>query len=145
MATSSANLETITNKDLIWINIENPTRQSMEEVARHGYHFHELNIEDCLSKRQIPKIDRHKENIFILLHFPTSIKPDHPSHSQSHSNSNLHLHPNLSSTIPTLMARARRRKKWQQFFNYHALRTAIDVCGKEFFSNCTSRASSTAQ
>ena len=36
----SANLETITNKALTWINRENPTRESMGEVARQGYHLH---------------------------------------------------------------------------------------------------------
>ena len=107
---SLAKVEIITNKDLTWINIENPTRITMEEIARQGYHFHELNIEDSLSKIQVPKIDRHIENIFILLHFPTSIKSGHPSHSQSHSNFNPQLHSKFSSTIPTLKAITRRRR-----------------------------------
>jgi magnesium transporter len=98
----SANLETITNKDLTWINIENPTREIMGEVARQGYHFHELNIEDCLSKIQIPKMDRHNDYVFVVLHFPTTTKSGNGSYSQPHIR--------RSSTIPAIMARARRRK-----------------------------------
>jgi magnesium transporter len=66
-------LDSITNHGLTWINIEKPTRGTMEkELASRGYHFHELNIEDCLSKRQIAKIDKYADYIFILFHFPSS-------------------------------------------------------------------------
>ena len=64
--------DTITNKGLTWINIERPTREVMTEMLRNGYPFHELNIEDSLSKIQIPKIDRHSDYIFIIFHFPTT-------------------------------------------------------------------------
>jgi magnesium transporter len=48
----------------------------MEEMAELGqkYSFHKLNLEDCLSKIQIPKIDRYADHIFIILHFPTPDK-----------------------------------------------------------------------
>ena len=41
-------------------------------LVSRGYHFHELDIDDCLSKIQIPKIDKHNEYIFVVLHFPSS-------------------------------------------------------------------------
>lgn len=60
-------IETITNGDLIWINIEKPTRETIEsEPTKGGYPFHELDIEDCLSKRHIPKIAKYADYIFIL-------------------------------------------------------------------------------
>jgi magnesium transporter len=31
-------------------------------------------VEDCLSKIQIPKVDKYKDHIFIILHFPTTDK-----------------------------------------------------------------------
>jgi magnesium transporter len=45
-------------------------------IAKLGekYSFHELNVEDCLSKIQIPKVDKYKDHIFIILHFPTTDK-----------------------------------------------------------------------
>jgi magnesium transporter len=33
--------------------------------------FHELNIEDCLSKIQIPKVDTYDDHIFVILTFPS--------------------------------------------------------------------------
>jgi magnesium transporter len=66
-------LDTITNEGLTWINIERPTRNTMENLlSNKGFHFHELDIDDCLSKIQIPKIDKHNEYIFVVLHFPSS-------------------------------------------------------------------------
>jgi len=63
-------LESITNKSLTWIDIQKPTRDKMSTLEQL-YPFHELNIEDCLSKIQIPKIDRYEDHIFVILHFPT--------------------------------------------------------------------------
>jgi hypothetical protein len=40
--------ESVTDMRLEWINIEDPMRESVGEIARLGYHFHELNIEDSL-------------------------------------------------------------------------------------------------
>ena len=51
------------------------------KVLEKSYLFHELDIEDCLSKIQIPKINRHEDNIFILVHFPTISKKDSISRS----------------------------------------------------------------
>jgi magnesium transporter len=74
----STRSDTITNKDLTWINIENPTREVMTEMLRNGYPFHELNVADSLSKIQIPKIDRYSDYIFVILHFPTTSSPRSP-------------------------------------------------------------------
>ena len=67
--------ESIANKRLTWVDIQKPTRKKMK-ILEESYLFHELNIEDCLSKIQIPKIDRHEDYIFILVHFPTISKKD---------------------------------------------------------------------
>ncbi|MGC2429637.1 MAG: magnesium transporter CorA family protein [Nitrososphaeraceae archaeon] len=63
-------LESITNKSLTWVDIQKPTREKMS-ILEQLYPFHELNIEDCLSKIQIPKVDRYENHIFVILHFPT--------------------------------------------------------------------------
>jgi len=63
-------LESITNKSLTWVDIQKPTREKMS-IIEQLYPFHELNIEDCLSKIQIPKVDRYEDHIFVILHFPT--------------------------------------------------------------------------
>src|SRR6185312_8203782 len=66
-------LEEIHNDNLLWVNIEKPTREKMDAIA-HGFALHELNIEDCLSKNQLPKIDRYDDHIFVILQFPASLK-----------------------------------------------------------------------
>ncbi len=68
-------LDSITNKGLTWIDIQKPTREKMK-ILQESYLFHELDIEGCLSKIQIPKIDRHDNYIFVILHFPTITKKD---------------------------------------------------------------------
>jgi len=64
------NFETITNNGLTWIDIQNPTHSKIDILGRK-YFFHELNLEDCLSKRQIPKMDKYADHIFAVLHFPS--------------------------------------------------------------------------
>ena len=66
----SDQLDSIINKNLIWIDIQKPTRKKLK-LLEGKYPFHELNIEDSLSKKQIPKIDKYQDHIFVILHFPT--------------------------------------------------------------------------
>ena len=60
-------VESITNKSLMWIDIQKPTRQKLMKLAK--YPFHELNIDDCLSKIQIPKVDSYDDHVFVILNF----------------------------------------------------------------------------
>ena len=59
----------ITLRNLTWVNIERPTRQDMDYLAQ-TYPFHPLDLDDCLSKVQLPKIDEYESYLFIILHFP---------------------------------------------------------------------------
>jgi len=70
---SAGNLKFLRNNGFTWIDISGPTRDDMNELARR-YQFHELNLADCLSKIQIPKIDRYQNHLFMILHFPTITK-----------------------------------------------------------------------
>ncbi|MBA3284231.1 MAG: magnesium transporter CorA family protein [Nitrosopumilus sp.] len=75
-------LETIQNENLEWVHVEKPTREKMDIIAKR-FPIHELNMEDCLSKNNLPKIDRYDDHIFIILHFPTTHKDKtSPSFSQ---------------------------------------------------------------
>ncbi len=64
-----AKFESIKNNDLVWIDVPNPDGEKMQSLGMM-YPFHELNLDDCLSKTQIQKIDRYPDHIFIILHFP---------------------------------------------------------------------------
>ncbi len=63
------NLETVAWGDLTWVNIEKPTEQETEYLAQN-YPFHPLDLDDCLSRIQRPKIDEYKDYLFLVFHFP---------------------------------------------------------------------------
>ncbi len=63
------NLETLTWGDLTWVNIEGPTERETEYLAQN-YPFHPLDLDDCLSRIQRPKIDEYKDYLFLVFHFP---------------------------------------------------------------------------
>jgi magnesium transporter len=71
----------IKNNGFVWIDIAKPTRDEMKKLAER-FPFHELNLEDCLSKIQIPKIDRYEDHIFVILNFPALEKERIPRSSQ---------------------------------------------------------------
>ncbi len=54
---------------LKWIHIPIANEESMSYL-RDNYDFHPLDIEDCLSKVQRPKIDIYDDYRFLILHFP---------------------------------------------------------------------------
>ena len=62
-------LESLTWNDLTWINIEKPTERETEYLAQN-YPFHPLDLDDCLSRIQRPKIDEYKDYLFLVFHFP---------------------------------------------------------------------------
>ncbi len=63
------NLESLTWGNLTWVNIEGPTEQETAYLAQN-YHFHPLDLDDCLSRIQRPKIDEYKDYLFLVFHFP---------------------------------------------------------------------------
>jgi magnesium transporter len=56
-----------------WTNIDSLSAASMDSLAV-VYPFHPLDLEDCLSKVQLPKIDEYQDYLFIILHFPRYLK-----------------------------------------------------------------------
>ncbi|MBI4284561.1 MAG: magnesium transporter CorA family protein [Chloroflexi bacterium] len=62
------NLESITWDDLTWTNIVGPTKREIDYLAKN-YPFHPLDLDDCLSRIQRPKLDEYKEYLFVVLHF----------------------------------------------------------------------------
>jgi len=67
------NLESITWGDLTWVDIERPTERETEYLAQN-YPFHPLDLDDCLSRIQRPKIDEYQEYLFLVFHFPVFSK-----------------------------------------------------------------------
>ena len=52
-----------------WVNLKHFKEEDALKLKRK-YKFHALDLEDCLSESQRPKIDEYNKYLFIILHFP---------------------------------------------------------------------------
>ncbi|MEM2924311.1 MAG: magnesium transporter CorA family protein [Methanocellales archaeon] len=62
-------MEILSQGELNWVYIEAPTEREINFLAQN-YHFHSLALDDCISKVQLPKVDKYEDYLFIVLHFP---------------------------------------------------------------------------
>jgi magnesium transporter len=62
-------IESITWGDLTWVNINAPTERENEWLAEN-YQFHPLALDDCLSRKQISKMDVYPGYLFFIFHYP---------------------------------------------------------------------------
>jgi len=62
-------IETIQGNGFTWIDLQNPDREDVEKLAT-DYNFNELNIEDCMTKFELPKLDSYDDHFFVILQFP---------------------------------------------------------------------------
>lgn len=63
------NIQEVKTNGLRWVNIVNPTSEEIEYL-RDKYKFHPLDLEDCLTITQRPKIDKYEKYHFMVLLFP---------------------------------------------------------------------------
>ena len=75
MIVTKRHFETINNYDFTWTDIQKPSRDNIGTLGSQ-YPFHELNLDDCLSKIHIPKVDKYKDHLFIILNFPVNIREE---------------------------------------------------------------------
>jgi magnesium transporter len=64
-----ARIRELSADGLTWHHVENPSQLEASELAER-FGFHELDVEDVLSRRQRPKIDEYPDYLFVVLHFP---------------------------------------------------------------------------
>ena len=62
-------IKTVTWGNLTWTDIVPPTEEAKQYLAEH-YNFHPLALDDCLSRKQLSKIDVYPGYIFFVFHFP---------------------------------------------------------------------------
>ncbi len=63
------NIKSVTWGDLTWIDIVPPSRAETDYLAQH-FNFHSLDLDDCLSRKQLPKLDVYEDYLFMVFHFP---------------------------------------------------------------------------
>ena len=56
-------------KNFKWVTINKPNEKNINGLRR-TYKFHHLDLEDCLSETQRPKIDEYDDYLFLVLHIP---------------------------------------------------------------------------
>jgi magnesium transporter len=68
-ALNEPNVESITWGDLTWVNVPSPTERETAWLA-DIYQFHPLALDDCLSHKQISKLDVFPGYLFFIFHYP---------------------------------------------------------------------------
>jgi len=63
-------VDTVKIGTLRWHHIVSPSEEDLQYL-KDNFHFHPLDIEDCRSTNQRPKIDIYDDYYFIILHFPS--------------------------------------------------------------------------
>ena len=81
IAGKELNIGSVTWGNLVWLNIEKPTQREIEYLGQN-YPFHPLDLDDCLSRIQRPKIDEYEDEgyLFLVFHFPVFHKEARVSH-----------------------------------------------------------------
>ncbi len=62
-------IDIIQGEKFVWVDLQNPDRTDVEKLAEK-YNFNSLNIEDCVTKFELPKLDSYDDHFFVILHFP---------------------------------------------------------------------------
>ncbi|PIR48738.1 hypothetical protein COU80_03510 [Candidatus Peregrinibacteria bacterium CG10_big_fil_rev_8_21_14_0_10_55_24] len=62
-------MQTITYKGITWHDDSKPSQKGLT-VLQRKYGFHELDIEDCLSEHERPKVEEYDNYLFLVFHIP---------------------------------------------------------------------------
>lgn len=62
-------MRSLTHKSVTWHDDPAPTEQVLEQLQTQ-YGFHELDIEDCLSEHERPKVEEYESYLFLVFHIP---------------------------------------------------------------------------
>jgi Mg2+ and Co2+ transporter CorA len=60
----------LTHGRVTWTNIIQPTLQELNQLGERYPQFHPLNLHDCLTPLEFPKLDQHDDYIFIVAQLP---------------------------------------------------------------------------
>ena len=62
-------MRSLAHKSVTWHDDPAPTEQVLEKLQKQ-YGFHELDIEDCLSEHERPKVEEYDTYLFLVFHIP---------------------------------------------------------------------------
>jgi magnesium transporter len=58
-------------KDIVWVDLENPKPEEIRDIIEE-YNISPIVAEELLSPTLRPKVDVHKDFMYLILHFPTA-------------------------------------------------------------------------
>ena len=67
--TKPKNVKEIKTQKMRWVHISNNSKREIDYL-RNQFSFHPLDLEDCLSPAQRPKLDEYDNYIFMIMTFP---------------------------------------------------------------------------
>ena len=62
-------MRSLTHQGITWLDDASPTEEELL-VLQKRYGFHDLDIEDCLSEHERPKIEEYDHYLFLECHIP---------------------------------------------------------------------------
>lgn len=69
MAAVETDIQTVHGNGFVWTDVQGPQRDDIEELAAR-FGFHSLNVEDCMAKFELPKLDIYNDHFFVILSLP---------------------------------------------------------------------------
>jgi magnesium transporter len=60
----------LTHGRVTWTNIVAPSREDVAELSVRNPQFHPLNLNDCLTDLEFPKMDHHDDYLFLVVQMP---------------------------------------------------------------------------
>ncbi|MHB1416297.1 MAG: magnesium/cobalt transporter CorA [Chloroflexota bacterium] len=69
-------VDVLKHGELTWINIERPSQTEIDWLRENFPFFHPVDLDDCLTRVQRPKINEYEDYLFLVLHFPVFSRAD---------------------------------------------------------------------
>ncbi|MBE0698789.1 MAG: magnesium transporter CorA family protein [Anaerolineaceae bacterium] len=132
---------TLTFQNVIWTNIVHPDPQDLSELSARYPNFHPLNLKDCLTELEYPKLDHYDHYLFLVVQMPyqdhqqKSLRPAEVDIFIAHGNlitSHRGELKSLQSMFTVLQSDELRREEWMgrgaSPLLYNLLNTLVDDC-----------------
>lgn len=55
-------------RNIVWVDLEKPTRQDELEILERVFNFHPLTIEDCQLNHSSPKVEEFPDYLYFIVH-----------------------------------------------------------------------------
>jgi magnesium transporter len=132
---------TLTYQNVIWTNIVHPDPEDLSELSARYPNFHPLNLKDCLTELEYPKLDHHDHYLFLVVQMPYldqqqhSLRPAEVDIFIAHGNLITSHHgelKTLQSMFTVLQSDETRREEWMGHgaspLLYNLLNALVDDC-----------------